>query len=71
MRTTLSVNASTGETVEREMTAKEESDFNADSKAYLESKMADLAEKEKAKESALGKLAKLGLSLDDLSALGL
>lgn len=64
------VNATTGEEIEREMNADELAQWEAD-KAASEAKAQLLAEAEAKKAAAEAKLAALGLTADDLKALGL
>ena len=65
-------NADTGETidVERIMTAQEIADYEA-SQIRLQQKAQELAETEAKRAAAEAKLAALGLTADDLKALGL
>jgi len=60
-------NADTGEVIDREMTADELAEYKAHNQALAELK----AEADSAKEAAEAKLTSLGLSVDDLKALGL
>ena len=67
-------NALTGETIEREMTEAEQAERDAflakvESEAKVEAN--EQAAKQSAKEAAQAKLAALGLTTDDLKALGL
>ena len=64
--------ATTGETndIEREMTAKEIKSYQ-DAQAAAEANATKQAEAEAAKAAAQAKLAALGLTTDDLKALGL
>ncbi len=64
------VNATTGEEIEREMNAEELAQYQQD-KAKAELTATKQAEAEAAKEAATAKLAALGLTADDLQALGL
>ena len=67
-------NVATDEVIEREMTDKEFSQFEIDKVNYESVKAAKQAEAEakaQAKAAAEGKLAALGLTTDDLRALGL
>ena len=64
------VNAETGEEVEREMNAQELAQYNADA-AEAAAKEKAKAQETAAKEAAQAKLAALGLTTDDLKALGL
>ena len=64
------VNTSTGEEIEREMTNDEFAAYQAE-KAEDTLKAQALAEAETAKAAAQAKLAALGLTADDLKALGL
>ena len=64
----------TNETITREMTDKEQAERNAQVAAYKAEQQAKATEaetKEQAKEAAQAKLAGLGLTADDLKALGL
>ncbi len=70
MTTVQEHNATTGEITVREMTEEEIEQFEAD-KAAIEAKRAAVAAAELAKEAAQAKLAALGLTTDDLKALGL
>jgi len=63
-------NVETGEIIERPMTAAEKTTFEADAKAYAD-KEAAKAKAYADKEAAQAKLAALGLTADDLKALGL
>jgi len=70
--TKIIVNCETGETLEVELTAEEVSQRQADAQAYAVAKAqeeAEAAAKAAAKASAEGKLAKLGLSADEIAAL--
>ncbi len=72
--TKLIINAETGETVERELSADEIAQQEIDSvnfAAKLEAEKAEAEAKAKAKATAEGKLSALGLTTDDLRALGL
>ena len=60
----------TGEIIDREMTPAELKDFN-ESALELEATQAKLAKAEADKATAQAKLAALGLTADDLKALGL
>ena len=74
MRTIKIHNATTGEVIEREMTAEELEQFDKDSAeaaAQAAERAALQAEAEAAKAAAQAKLAALGLTTDDLKALGL
>ena len=64
------LNAQTGEEVTREMNAAEFAQYEIDQAAYL-AKQAEAEAKAQAKTAAEGKLAALGLTTDDLRALGL
>ena len=70
MTTIKLVNAETGEEIERSMDAKELAQWNAD-KAEFAAKQKATENAEAAKEAAQAKLAALGLTADDLKALGL
>jgi hypothetical protein len=64
----------TGETIVRDMTANEQKEHDAQIALSAAKKAADaqaVAEAEAAKESAQAKLTALGLTADDLKALGL
>ena len=63
-------NAETGEIIEREMNADELKQWNKD-KANAEAELANETKAAAAKEAAQAKLAALGLTVDDLAALGL
>jgi hypothetical protein len=63
-------NIATGEEIEREMNAQELAQLEADQADSLARKEAEAAKAE-AKASAEAKLAALGLTTDDLKALGL
>ena len=63
-------NIATGEEIEREMNAQELAQLEADQADSLARKEAEAAKAE-AKASAEAKLAALGLTSDDLKALGL
>jgi hypothetical protein len=72
--TKLIINAETGETVERELSAEEIAQQEIDEANYLASKAiadAEAEAKAQAKATAESKLAALGLTTDDLRALGL
>jgi len=64
------VNAETGEEIEREMNAQELTQYEKD-QADAKATATKQAETEAAKSAALAKLAALGLTTDDLKALGL
>lgn len=64
------VNAETGDEIEREMNATELAQWNAD-KAESLAKEEAKAQENAAKNAAQTKLAALGLTADDLKALGL
>lgn len=64
------VNTTTGEEIEREMTDDEFVAYQAE-KAEQALKTQALADAQAAKEAAQAKLAALGLTTDDLKALGL
>jgi hypothetical protein len=64
------VNATTGEEIEREMTADELTVYEKDLESAAK-EAEELAKKEAAKTAAEAKLAALGLTTDDLKALGL
>lgn len=61
------INATTGEVVERELTADELAQQEADAITYAEHEAA-VAAKEEARQSAIDKLAALGLTVDEISA---
>ncbi len=63
-------NTETDEVVDREMTDAEFEQFEADKEAS-EQRLAEIAAKASAKETAQTKLAALGLTVEDLRALGL
>ena len=63
-------NATTGEVIERDMTADELAQWEAD-KAEAEAKVQAEITKSAAKAAAESKLTALGLTADDLKALGL
>ena len=72
MPTKLIINCETGEQTEVELTAKEIAQREADAKAYeaeLKAKEAEASAKAEAKASAEAKLAALGLTADEISAL--
>lgn len=70
MTTVQEHNATTGEVTIREMTDTEIEQFEAD-KAAIEAKRKAAVAAESAKKEAEAKLTALGLTLDDLKALGL
>jgi hypothetical protein len=63
-------NAETNEVIDREMTTAEFAQYEID-KAKYEAQQAESEAKAQAKAAAEGKLAALGLTTDDLKALGL
>ena len=70
----LSVNVETGENTLIDLTSKEVAEFEAGVKALQDEKAeieAKIKSDEAAKEAAQAKLAALGLTADDLKALGL
>jgi type IV secretory pathway VirB9-like protein len=70
--TKIIVNCETGETLEVELTAEEIAQRQADAQAFADAKAAEDAEaaaKAAAKASAQAKLATLGLTADEVSAL--
>lgn len=70
----LIVNVETGEVIERELNAEELAQQEIDSvnfAAKLQAEKAEAEAKAQAKAQAEAKLAKLGLTTDDLKALGL
>ena len=72
MPTKLIINCETGEQTEVELTAEEIAQREADAKAYeaeQKAKEAEAAAKAEAKASAEAKLAALGLTADEISAL--
>ena len=71
MPTRIEVNCETGEVQEIELTAKEIAEMDkaaAEAQAALEAAEAEAKAKEEAKTSAQAKLAKLGLTADEISA---
>ena len=69
MTTAIEVNCTTGEVLERDLTADELAQREADAAAYLEQKAADdkaAADKEAARNAVY---AKLGLTADEIAAL--
>lgn len=66
--TILTVNAQTGEAVERELTAQEVADLEASQSEWVAQEFAAKA-KATARESALAKLAELGLTAEEIAAL--
>lgn len=62
------VDISTGEEIERAVNAQELAQIEADQKAQADRDKA-LAEKQAARQSALDKLAALGLSVEEISAI--
>jgi len=64
------VNAETNEIIEREMNAQELSQYKKD-QAEAEAGATEQAEAKVAKSAAQAKLAALGLTADDLKALGI
>ena len=70
--TKIIVNCETGEVQELELTAEEVAQREADATAYAEAKAAEAAAKaaaDEAKASAQAKLAALGLTAEEISAL--
>lgn len=63
-------NLETGETIDREMTNSEFADYEA-SEALEMARQAEVEAKAEAKVAAQSKLAALGLTVEDLTALGL
>ncbi len=63
-------NTETDEVIDREMTDAEFEQFQADQEAEVQ-RLAEIAAKASAKETAQAKLAALGLTVEDLQALGL
>ena len=63
-------NAETNEIIDREMTDAEFAQYKAD-QAEAEAKQAEAQAKAEAKAAAQAKLAALGLTVEDLTALGL
>ena len=61
-------NAATGEIVEREMNAEELAQYESD-QATLAQEITEAAAKEAARQSALDKLAALGLTPEEIAAL--
>jgi hypothetical protein len=68
--TKLIINCETGETIERELNKAEKDQQKIDETAELARKT-EASAKAQAKAAAEGKLAALGLTTDDLRALGL
>jgi len=67
----LEVNAATGEAVIRDMTPEEQADHDAREAAWIADQQAQAdaqAAKEAARQSAISKLAALGLTVDEISA---
>lgn len=62
------VNATTGEEIEREMNNKEFAQYESD-RIATQAKKAEQAAKEAARQSALDKLAALGLTPEEVSAI--
>ena len=74
METIIEVNCETGEVIERELTTAEVAQRKIDATMSLDEAKAKadaIAKAETAKAAAQTKLAALGLTLDDLAALGL
>jgi uncharacterized protein (DUF4415 family) len=69
MATAIEINCETGETTERELTAKEVADMEAAAKVAADAKAAEEQAEAEAKTVAEAKLAKLGLTAEDLKAL--
>jgi len=70
--TILIVNAATGETIQRERTAEEQTQFELDQAAAALAEQAAVdaeAAKVAARESAMAKLAALGLTVDEITSL--
>lgn len=63
-------NLATGEVLEREMTAEEVEQLQADQQVQQQLEAAK-AEAEQKRQAAIAKLETLGLTVDDLTALGL
>lgn len=63
-------NVATGEIIERELNDQEFAQYQADQEADVQRKLAKEA-KAQAKATAQAKLAQLGLTVEDLTALGL
>ena len=61
------IDAATGQVVERELTADELAQQEADAIAHAE-RQTSLAAREAARQSAVSKLAALGLTVDEISA---
>lgn len=73
MTDVVEINCETGEVTERDFTPEEKAQRNADAKAFAEAQAAKEAEAQAladAKASALAKLAALGLTEDEVKALG-
>jgi len=66
--TVLTINAETGEQIEREMTAQELADRKT-AQAESKARQTEQAAKAAARESALAKLAELGLTAEEVAAL--
>jgi hypothetical protein len=66
--TALEVDAQTGETIERELNAEEIAE-REEMKAQAQARQAEAQAKEAARASALGKLADLGLTAEEIAAL--
>ena len=66
--TTLIIDGATGETVERDLTAEEIADLETQ-QAEAEARQAEQDAKISARESALSKLAALGLTQEEIEAL--
>jgi hypothetical protein len=64
------VNCETGEVIERDLTAAEIAQRKIDAENVI-ARAKEIAQAEAAKEASLAKLAALGLTADDLKALGL
>jgi uncharacterized protein YfcZ (UPF0381/DUF406 family) len=63
-------NTETDEVIDREMTDAEFEQFQADQESEVQ-RLAEITAKASAKETAQAKLAALGLTVEDLQALGL
>lgn len=70
MSDVIEIDASTGQVIERDFTPEEIAQYNADQAVAEAAEQARLEARAK-REAALDKLAALGLTRDDLTALGL
>jgi DNA-binding NarL/FixJ family response regulator len=62
------INAETGEVIQREFTEEEVKEYEAMQKAY-KAEQAEIESKVKARQSALAKLAELGLTEEEIASL--